>query len=162
MYFQNVVFWLVFLLYWCDGTCSEAQFNYDDSKYNTGSRENMRSTYSVLSDTIAQAVKEKPQDTCNSEDYSCLAMLSSDKHGLEAIRELHKQLDDDENGNVDLSETGDFLRQDLKIDSGYEKRQQVFHQNDDMHISVRELWEAWLRSEVHNWTIEQTVEWLTT
>lgn len=31
-----------------------------------------------------------------------------------------------------------------------------------MHISVRELWEAWLRSEVHNWTIEQTSEWLTT
>lgn len=31
-----------------------------------------------------------------------------------------------------------------------------------MHISVRELWEAWLKSEVHNWTVEQTTEWLTT
>lgn len=29
-----------------------------------------------------------------------------------------------------------------------------------MHISVRELWEAWRRSEVHNWTVEQTTEWL--
>lgn len=39
-------------------------------------------------------------------------MMSSDKHGLEAIRELHKQLDDDENGNVDLSETGDVCLKD--------------------------------------------------
>lgn len=30
-----------------------------------------------------------------------------------------------------------------------------------MHISVKELWEAWLKSEVHNWTVEQTTEWLT-
>lgn len=29
-----------------------------------------------------------------------------------------------------------------------------------MHISVKELWEAWLRSEVHNWTTQQTSEWL--
>lgn len=31
-----------------------------------------------------------------------------------------------------------------------------------MHISVRELWEAWLKSEVHNWTVEQTCDWLVT
>jgi stromal interaction molecule 1 len=36
----------------------------------------------------------------------------------------------------------------LQYDSGYEKRQRAFHHNDDMHISVKELWEAWLRSEV--------------
>lgn len=53
-----------------------------------------------------------------------------------------------------------FLREELKYDSGYEKRQRAFHRNDDMHISVRELWEAWLKSEVHNWTVEQTSEWL--
>ncbi|EDW40012.1 GL16223 [Drosophila persimilis] len=53
-----------------------------------------------------------------------------------------------------------FLREELKYDSGYEKRQKAFHFNDDMHISVKELWEAWLRSEVHNWTIEQTTDWL--
>jgi stromal interaction molecule 1 len=29
-----------------------------------------------------------------------------------------------------------------------------------MHISVKELWEAWLKSEVHNWTVEQTTDWL--
>lgn len=29
-----------------------------------------------------------------------------------------------------------------------------------MHISVKELWEAWLKSEVHNWTLDMTCEWL--
>lgn len=29
-----------------------------------------------------------------------------------------------------------------------------------MHISVKELWEAWMKSEVHNWTLEHTTEWL--
>lgn len=49
----------------------------------------------------------------------------------------------------------------MKYDSGFENRQKAFHFNDDMHISVKELWDAWLRSEVHNWTVEQTTEWLT-
>ncbi|KAL0829906.1 hypothetical protein ABMA28_003383 [Loxostege sticticalis] len=94
-------------------------------------------------------------EACHNEQ-SCL----QDRAGLEAITQLHRQLDDDANGNVDLSESDDFLREELQYDSGYEKRQRAFHHNDDMHISVKELWEAWLRSEVHNWTVEQTVEWL--
>lgn len=53
-----------------------------------------------------------------------------------------------------------FLREELKYENGYEKRQKAFHRDDDMHISVRELWEIWTRSEVHNWTIEQTTDWL--
>lgn len=34
-------------------------------------------------------------------------MASVDRLGLEAIRTLHSQLDDDANGNVDLSESDD-------------------------------------------------------
>ncbi|XP_017887061.1 stromal interaction molecule homolog isoform X2 [Ceratina calcarata] len=90
-----------------------------------------------------------------------LAQAVAHEAGLEAIKSLHSQLDDDANGNVDLSESDDFLREELQYEAGYERRQRAFHHNDDMHISVRELWEAWLRSEVHNWTIEQTSEWLT-
>nr|CAD7419730.1 unnamed protein product [Timema poppensis] len=121
-------------------------------------------------------------------------MASNDRIGLEAIRALHRQLDDDANGNVDLSESDEiteingqrarladhvtpsisnvgiivandggcsiclahvqahimeqFLREELKYEQGYERRQRAFHFNDDMHISVRELWEAWIRSEV--------------
>lgn len=55
-----------------------------------------------------------------------------------------------------------FLREELKYDKGYEKRQENFHRNNDYQISVRELWEIWVRSEVHNWTVEQTVEWIGT
>lgn len=109
--------------------------------------------------------------SCHIDDPHCSEM--------EAIQSLHKKLDDDANGNIDISESTDvseidfyhksrnstpfplqFLRQELKYDSGYENRHRVFHFNDDMHISVRELWEAWRRSEVHNWTVEQTTEWL--
>ena len=53
-----------------------------------------------------------------------------------------------------------FLREELKYENGYEKRQRAFHRDDDMHISVRELWDIWIRSEVHNWTTQQTVDWL--
>ncbi|XP_039295417.1 stromal interaction molecule homolog [Nilaparvata lugens] len=99
-------------------------------------------------------------EACN-DDLSCLMMATNDRLGLEAIKSLHRQLDDDANGAVDLSESTEFLREELKYEDGAERRQRAFHKNDDMHISVKELWEAWLRSEVHNWTVEQTTEWLT-
>ncbi|KAJ4451133.1 hypothetical protein ANN_02573 [Periplaneta americana] len=85
-------------------------------------------------------------DGCN-DDAACLALASQDRIGLEAIKSLHRQLDDDANGNVDLSESDEFLREELKYEEGYERRQKAFHRNDDKHISVRELWEAWIRSE---------------
>ncbi|KAL9695668.1 hypothetical protein quinque_014953 [Culex quinquefasciatus] len=85
------------------------------------------------------------------DDFECIT--HHDQLGMEAIRSLHRQLDDDDNGDIDLSESDDFLREELKYDSGYEKRHKAFHFNDDMHISVKRLWEAWLRSEVHNWTV---------
>ncbi|XP_008206398.1 stromal interaction molecule homolog isoform X2 [Nasonia vitripennis] len=118
-----------------------------------------------LSDGLAKAVahesRDRTADSCN-DDLACITMASNDRLGLEAIKSLHSQLDDDANGNIDLSESDDFLREELQYEAGYERRQRAFHHNDDMHISVRELWDAWLRSEVHNWTIEQTSEWLST
>lgn len=46
-------------------------------------------------------------ETCSNDDISCFAMGTHDKLGLEAIKALHHQLDDDRNGNVDLTETDD-------------------------------------------------------
>lgn len=40
-------------------------------------------------------------------DMACLIRASDDRAGLDAIRALHKQLDDDDNGAVDLSESHD-------------------------------------------------------
>ncbi|XP_025413579.1 stromal interaction molecule homolog isoform X2 [Sipha flava] len=100
-------------------------------------------------------------DSCN-DDIACLTMATQDRVGLEAIRSLHRQLDDDADGAIDLSESDDFLREELKYEKGAEKRQKAFHQNDDMYISVKDLWDAWVKSEVHNWTVEQTCDWLST
>ncbi|XP_043071924.1 stromal interaction molecule homolog isoform X3 [Drosophila grimshawi] len=145
------------------------------SQSHTGSGENSlhfeqqrpRSSYNLLSEAMSQAVSNEFSSlttssdvTCNANDFDCENGNVQDRLGMEAIASLHRQLDDDDNGNIDLSESDDFLREELKYDSGYEKRQKAFHFNDDMHISVKELWDAWLRSEVHNWTIEQTTDWL--
>jgi len=136
--------------------------------------EKPKSSYAMLSQAMTQAVHHEfssiagsggsissrapEENACHLDDYDCLS--HHDKMGLEAIRSLHRQLDDDEDGDIDLSESNDFLREELKYESGYEKRHKAFHHNDDLHISVKELWEAWLRSEVHNWTVDQTTEWL--
>ena len=53
-----------------------------------------------------------------------------------------------------------FLREELNYQHGNERRQKAFHRDNDMHVSVSELWHIWSRSEVHNWTVEQTVDWL--
>ncbi|XP_031826828.2 stromal interaction molecule isoform X1 [Nomia melanderi] len=162
-----IVLFGLHILYWCcnavdaSGGALDASPNFQPS--SSGSSHSKLSAFSAtLTDGLAQAVaQEAGSDTCN-DDLACLTMASHDRLGLEAIKSLHSQLDDDANGNVDLSESDDFLREELQYEAGYERRQRAFHHNDDMHISVRELWEAWLRSEVHNWTIEQTSEWLST
>ncbi|XP_037028870.1 stromal interaction molecule homolog isoform X5 [Bradysia coprophila] len=127
-----------------------------------------RSSYAMLSQAMSQAVSHEFSGTgsgssadgaCVADDIECLENVH-DRLGMEAIKSLHQQLDDDDNGNIDLTESDDFLREELKYDSGYEKRHKTFHYNDDTQISVKELWEAWLRSEVHNWTVEQTTDWL--
>lgn len=61
---------------------------------------------------------------------------------------------------IPFSGLAQFLREELHYTGGHERRQKAFHRDDDMHISVRELWDIWKRSEVHNWTTEQTTEWL--
>ncbi|XP_077396546.1 stromal interaction molecule 1a isoform X2 [Festucalex cinctus] len=77
---------------------------------------------------------------------------------FEAIRSIHKQMDDDKNGNVDVVETDGFLREDLNYHDPKAKHN-TFH-GDDQFISVEDLWNAWKGSEVYNWTVDEVVEWL--
>lgn len=44
------------------------------------------------------------EGACLADDSEC---TEYDRLGMEAIRSLHQQLDDDENGNIDLSESDD-------------------------------------------------------
>ncbi|KAK3883730.1 hypothetical protein Pcinc_011964 [Petrolisthes cinctipes] len=97
-------------------------------------------------------------DGCVVVDELCLQ--PEEVPNYEAIKSLHYQLDDDRSGDIDLSESVDFLKEELQYAKGYEKRQKVFHYNNDQYISVRELWYIWKKSEVHNWTVDQTVAWL--
>uniref|UniRef100_H3DFQ2 Stromal interaction molecule 1a n=1 Tax=Tetraodon nigroviridis TaxID=99883 RepID=H3DFQ2_TETNG len=64
---------------------------------------------------------------------------------FEAIRNIHKQMDDDANGNVDVVETDGFLREDLNYHDPKAKHNS-FH-GDDQFISVEDLWNAWKGSE---------------
>uniref|UniRef100_A0A8C2XCB8 Stromal interaction molecule 1a n=1 Tax=Cyclopterus lumpus TaxID=8103 RepID=A0A8C2XCB8_CYCLU len=91
------------------------------------------------------------------------APLCKDENGVlsyESIRSIHKQMDDDANGNVDVVETDGFLREDLNYHDPKAKHN-TFH-GDDQFISVEDLWNAWKGSEVFNWTVDEMVEWLIT
>ncbi|XP_055081862.1 stromal interaction molecule 1a isoform X5 [Periophthalmus magnuspinnatus] len=106
--------------------------------------------------TTDSPVAESVSDFCRIDEPLC-----SDENGLlsfEAIRSIHKQMDDDANGNVDVAETDGFLREDLNYHDPKAKHNS-FH-GDDQFISVEDLWNAWKGSEVYNWTVDEVVEWL--
>ncbi|NXK41475.1 STIM1 protein, partial [Piprites chloris] len=79
---------------------------------------------------------------------------------FEAVRNIHKQMDDDANGNVDVEESDEFLREDLNYHDPAVKHS-TFHGEDKL-ISVEDLWKAWKTSEVYNWTVDEVVQWLIT
>eukprot|EP00096_Caligus_rogercresseyi_P005201 TRINITY_DN2021_c0_g2_i4.p1 TRINITY_DN2021_c0_g2~~TRINITY_DN2021_c0_g2_i4.p1 ORF type:complete len:533 (-),score=194.98 TRINITY_DN2021_c0_g2_i4:426-2024(-) len=95
------------------------------------------------------------------EEYSDLLSSTEDKDGLESIRLLHSHLDDDKDGNIEPSETGEFIRGGELKGEDYIKRQRIFHRSD-AEITVQDLWGTWKTSTVHNWTVEQTLDWLVT
>ncbi|XP_051647159.1 stromal interaction molecule 1 isoform X5 [Manacus candei] len=69
-------------------------------------------------------------------------------------------MDDDANGNVDVEESDEFLREDLNYHDPAVKHS-TFHGEDKL-ISVEDLWKAWKTSEVYNWTVDEVVQWLIT
>ncbi|XP_068163973.1 stromal interaction molecule 2 [Antennarius striatus] len=84
-------------------------------------------------------------------------MGEADRFSLEALRHIHKQLDDDNDGGIEVNESVEFIIEDMK------QQQTNKHSNlhrEDQHITVEELWKGWKTSEVHNWTLDDTVRWL--
>lgn len=59
----------------------------------------------VINFIILGASSASDQQSCEVDDVDCHTF--SDHLGLEAIRSLHRQLDDDDNGDIDLSESDD-------------------------------------------------------
>ncbi|XP_043077243.1 stromal interaction molecule 1b isoform X2 [Puntigrus tetrazona] len=88
-------------------------------------------------------------------------LLCNDENALlsfEAIRSIHKDMDDDADGSVDVTETDGFLREDLKYHDPKGKHSS-FHRAD-MLITVEDMWNSWKASEVYSWTVEEAEDWL--
>uniref|UniRef100_A0A4W3GD73 Stromal interaction molecule 1-like n=1 Tax=Callorhinchus milii TaxID=7868 RepID=A0A4W3GD73_CALMI len=95
-------------------------------------------------------------DFCRIDEASC--HNEAEVLRFEAIMSIHEQMDDDANGNVDVEESDEFLREDLNYQDAAAKHS-TFHAGDKL-ISVEDLWKSWKASEVYNWTGEEVIEWL--
>ncbi|KAL4608521.1 stromal interaction molecule 1 isoform X2 [Arapaima gigas] len=115
----------------------------------------------LLGGRRADVSPQVPADSAQSELCRIDEVLCQDENAslsFEAIRSIHKQMDDDANGNVDVAETDEFLREDLNYHDPKAKHNS-FH-GADLLISVEDMWNAWKASAVYNWTIDEVVEWL--
>ncbi|XP_062300513.1 stromal interaction molecule 2 [Scomber scombrus] len=116
----------------------------------------LESTYSNdLPGHTSDAANVAVTDPCLTVIPPCIG--DADRFSLEALRHIHKQLDDDNDGGIEVNESVEFIIEDMK------QQQTNKHSNlhrEDQHITVEELWRSWKISEVHNWTTEDTVHWL--
>ncbi|XP_077399854.1 stromal interaction molecule 2 isoform X2 [Vanacampus margaritifer] len=109
----------------------------------------------VLGSNSAGTGDGTPPDPCLLVIPPCVS--DADRFSLVALRHIHKELDDDNDGGIEVNESVEFIREDMK------QHQTNKHSNlhrEDQHITVEELWKGWKTSEVHNWTVEDTVQWL--
>lgn len=94
--------------------------------------------------------------------FACLLSIirvdaNENDHSFKAIKTLHTKLDDDADGEVDDFESKKFLESDK---NGAYKLSYLHQDGKDRSISVDELWDAWRSSQVHNWTVDETIYWL--
>ncbi|XP_036452051.1 stromal interaction molecule 2 isoform X2 [Colossoma macropomum] len=109
----------------------------------------------TTSGALASAAVSPATDPCLTVIPPC--MNEADRFSLEALRHIHKQLDDDNDGGIEVNESVEFIIEDMK------QQQTNKHSNlhrEDQHITVEELWKGWKISEVHNWTMDDAVQWL--
>ncbi|KAJ7327130.1 hypothetical protein JRQ81_016889, partial [Phrynocephalus forsythii] len=95
-------------------------------------------------------------DACHLLTPPCFT--EEDKYNLEALRTIHKQMDDDKDGGIEVDESDEFIRQDMKYKDASNKHNHLHR--EDKHITIEDLWKRWKTSEVHNWTQEETLQWL--
>uniref|UniRef100_A0A8C6SWJ3 Stromal interaction molecule 1b n=1 Tax=Neogobius melanostomus TaxID=47308 RepID=A0A8C6SWJ3_9GOBI len=95
-------------------------------------------------------------DFCSTDPPLCRD--DNSRLSFEAICSIHKMMDDDADGNVDTTETDEFLREDMKFSDSKTKRRN-FHRVD-LHISIEDMWTTWKYSEVYKWSLVQVEQWL--
>ncbi|KAG8134887.1 hypothetical protein E2320_007965 [Naja naja] len=67
-------------------------------------------------------------------------------------------MDDDKDGGIEVEESDEFIREDMKYKDASNKHSHLHR--EDKHITIEDLWKRWKTSEVHNWTQEATLQWL--
>ncbi|XP_075786728.1 stromal interaction molecule 2 isoform X2 [Pelodiscus sinensis] len=67
-------------------------------------------------------------------------------------------MDDDKDGGIEVDESDEFIREDMKYKDASNKHNHLHR--EDKHITIEDLWKCWKTSEVHNWTQEETLQWL--
>ncbi|KAK0146525.1 Stromal interaction molecule 2 [Merluccius polli] len=96
-----------------------------------------------------------PTDLCMAVSPPCVS--EADRYSLEALRNIHQMMDDDQDGGIEVEESVEFIIEDMK-------EQQTNKHNhlhrEDQHITLEELWRGWKSSEVHNWTQDAVLRWL--
>ncbi|XP_040822230.1 stromal interaction molecule 2 isoform X4 [Ochotona curzoniae] len=95
-------------------------------------------------------------DPCMTLSPPCFT--EEDRFSLEALQMIHKQMDDDKDGGIEVDESDEFIREDMKYKDATNKHSHLHR--EDKHITVEDLWKQWKTSEVHNWTLEDTLQWL--
>lgn len=96
-----------------------------------------------------------PTDPCMVVTPPCIS--EADRYSLEALRNIHQMMDDDQDGGIEVEESVEFIIEDMK------QQQTNKHSNlhrEDQHITVEELWRGWKSSQVHNWTQDEVLRWL--
>ncbi|KAG8511239.1 Stromal interaction molecule 2, partial [Galemys pyrenaicus] len=68
-----------------------------------------------------------------------------DRFSLEALQTIHKQMDDDKDGGIEVDESDEFIREDMKYKDATNKHSHLHR--EDKHITVEDLWKQWKTSE---------------
>ncbi|XP_036828344.1 stromal interaction molecule 2 [Oncorhynchus mykiss] len=84
-------------------------------------------------------------------------MNEADRYSLEGLRNIHREMDDDQDGGIEVEESVEFIIEDMKQQPT--NKHSRLHR-EDQHITIEELWRGWKFSEVHNWTQDEVLRWL--
>ncbi|XP_064859573.1 stromal interaction molecule 2-like [Oncorhynchus nerka] len=84
-------------------------------------------------------------------------MNEADRYSLEGLRNIHREMDDDQDGGIEVEESVEFIIEDMKQQPT--NKHSNLHR-EDQHITIEELWRGWKFSEVHNWTQDEVLRWL--
>ncbi|TRY71359.1 hypothetical protein DNTS_008142 [Danionella cerebrum] len=94
---------------------------------------------SLTSHLLSNRLTPNPEDAAVAPSDPCLMVIppcssEADRFSLEALRHIHKQLDDDNDGAIEVNESVEFIIEDMK------------QQQTNKHM--------------HNWTLDNVVDWL--